>query len=355
MKILLVLERRSDRGSIHAAFNYQRAAEAAGHQIVLYGRDDPAFPELAFSTEIGAFDYVVFLVESWRYWMSGLRMPRFLREIPRERRAILDADGMYNQIVSAGDYDRTFKYEHDRVAWINHYKVVADKIMQPTLAPLEPGVVALPFYGYDPGSRIDPGLIPAKSFDILCVGHNWWRWRQISTELLPAIEKIRSQIGEIAFIGSWWDAVPAGAAELDLREAFGTDPDWLRRLRIQVKPSVPYTEVIPVMSSSRINIMTQRPLFSHLRLLTSKYFEIFTADTVPLVMLDPEHAASVYGPAGRELALHGDIAKKLIDVLRRPERYRKIVKEVRNHLTAHHSYRVRVKELVEARESEPKG
>ena len=73
MRILLVMDRRLDRGSIQAAANYQRAAKASGHQISLYGRDDAAFPELYFSTEIGAFDYVVFLVESWRHWMSGLR------------------------------------------------------------------------------------------------------------------------------------------------------------------------------------------------------------------------------------------------------------------------------------------
>jgi len=351
MKILLVMDRRLDRGSIQAAASYQRAAKATGHRLALYGRDDPAFPEHEFSTDIAAFDYVVFLVESWRHWMSGLRMPRFLNEVPRERRAIVDADGMYNEIISVDGYDRNLKYEHDRDGWINHYRVITDKIMQPTLAPREPCAIALPFYGYDPDSVIDPQMVPAKSFDILYVGHNWWRWRQISTELLPAIEKVRSQIGEIGFIGSWWDAAPSGAAELDLREAFGNDPEWLRRLRIQVRPGVPYTEVIPVMSSSRINIMTQRPLFAHLKLLTSKYFEIFTADTIPLVMLEPEHAVSVYGPAGRELALHGEIADKLIDVLTRPDRYREIVEEVRRHLTAHHSYRIRMQELAEALES----
>ena len=60
---------------------------------------------------------------------------------------------------------------------------------------------------------------------------------------------------------------------------------------------------IQVMSTGRINIMTQRPLFRELKILTSKYFEIFSADTIPLVMIDPDHAEMVYGPAGRELAL----------------------------------------------------
>ena len=57
-----------------------------------------------------------------------------------------------------------------------------------------------------------------------------------------------------------------------------------------MQPPVPFTEVIEKMSNGRVNIMTQRPLFRQLRVLTSKYFEIFAADTIPLVMLDPDHA-----------------------------------------------------------------
>jgi hypothetical protein len=152
-------------------------------------------------------------------------------------------------------------------------------------------------------------------------------------------------VDEICFVGSWWDAAPPWASELNLEEAFCVDNYQLQRLCIQVHPPVPYTEVIRVMSAGRVNIMTQRPLLRYFKLLTSKYFEIFAADTIPLVMLDPDHAESVYGPAGRELALHGDIAEKLLDALNRPRRYREIVEEVRRHLAAHHSYRKRVQEL----------
>src|SRR5262245_27177039 len=106
MKILLAMDRRVDRGSIQAAANYGRAGDDLGHVIALYGHANPAFPDLRFSTDLRAFDYVVFLVESWRHWMSGLRMPRLLGEVPRQRRAILDADGMYNPIICVDDYDR---------------------------------------------------------------------------------------------------------------------------------------------------------------------------------------------------------------------------------------------------------
>jgi hypothetical protein len=103
------------------------------------------------------------------------------------------------------------------------------------------------------------------------------------------------------------------------------------------------------MSQGRVNVMTQRPLFRHLRLLTSKYFEIFTADTIPLVLLAPDHAEAVYGPRGRDLALHGDsIADTIAGAITRPAHYRELVAEVREHLREHHSYDVRVRQLTDA-------
>ena len=111
---------------------------------------------------------------------------------------------------------------------------------------------------------------------------------------------------------------------------------------------MPYTQVISTMSEGCVNIMTQRPLLRRFRFLTSKYFEIFCADTIPLVMLDPDHAESVYGPAGRWLALRDEIADKLLDTIHQREKYQEIVEKVRRHLAARHSYQKRVEELVAA-------
>ena len=90
----------------------------------------------------------------------------------------------------------------------------------------------------------------------------------------------------------------------------------------------------------------------HLRHLTLKYFEIFCADTIPLLMLDHDHAEAVYGPAGRELVLSGNVAEKLLDALQRPDHYRDVVEDVRRHLIAHYSYDRRVEELVAALQTE---
>src|SRR5262245_22923552 len=117
MKILFVMDKRVDRGSIQAAANYVRAADQLGHTIALYGRGEPGFPWVRFSTDVSAFDYVMFIVESSQKWMSGLRMPRILSAVSPERRVIIDTDGMYNQIISVDGYDRNYANERDRSRW----------------------------------------------------------------------------------------------------------------------------------------------------------------------------------------------------------------------------------------------
>jgi hypothetical protein len=348
VKILFMMDRRANRGSIQAVAAYVRAGAEAGHTVALYGQPDRDYPGVLFSTALGSFDYLVFICEFGVQWMSGLRMLRVLAEVPRERRAILDADGMYNPVISVDGYDRNHANEAERAWWTGHCDGVTDRILQPTETPLSPPALALPFFGYDPALVVDSGAPVPKRFDLLHVAHNWWRWREISTCLLPAIERVRPHLKEIGFIGLWWDMTPAGARDQHLEVAFGCDTGWFNRLGISVRSAVPYTDVVAAMSEGRVNIMTQRPLFRRLRLFTSKYFEVFYADTIPLVMIEPDHAASVYGPAGRELAPDGDVAAKILDALNRPQHYREIVGEVRRHLAAHHSYRNRLHQLITA-------
>jgi hypothetical protein len=350
MNILFVTDRRLDAGSIQAVAGYVRAGDELGHTIAVYGPSDPRFPGVRASTNAHAFDYVVFLFESKLRWLSGLQLANLLASVPRRRRAILDADGMCNRLTCVENYDYNHAGERDRAEWLAYYERLADKVMQPTFAPREPGVIALPFYGYDPAAQVRDSSV-RKQFDLIHVGHNWWRWREVNGVLLPAIERIRAGMDGVCFVGLWWDAPPPWAGAIGLREAFRTDPERLRALRVQVRPPVPFSQVIATMSAGRVNIMTQRPLFRRFRFLTSKFFEIFCADTIPLVLIDPDHAESVYGPAGRELALHGDIADKLLDALTRPRTYYEIVQEVCAHLAARHSYRRRVEELVAALES----
>jgi hypothetical protein len=349
VNILFVMKHRGNAGNTHAVANYMRVAPRFGHSVALHGIPPPWLPELHFSTDVNAFDRVVHLFESELYRIKPLQEVALLGTIPRRHRLVLDMDGMYNPVVVVDGYDFNHGSEAERTRWVEHYDALADRVMKPTLAPPDhPRVGALTFYGYDPALQMDPTQAPPKQYDILHVGHNWWRWRQISRELLPALEQIRDEVGEIGFIGLWWDKPPAEGRDAGPEAAFESDPAAFRRLRIRAENAVMYTDVIRTMSTARVNIFTQRPVLHHLRHITLKYFEIFYADTIPLLMLDPGLAEAVYGPASRQLVLRERVAEKLIDALRRPDHYRGVVEDVRRHLAHHYSYDRRVEELVAA-------
>jgi hypothetical protein len=350
VKTLIVMEPRPDAGSIQAVGNYVQSAEQTCHEIAVYGQADARFPRLRFSADVAAFDQVLFIYESNLYWMSevGLPLEKILSEMPRARRAILDADGMYNSLISVSNYDRNHPNARSRLEWIAYFDWLAAQLFQPTFAPTEPGAQPLLFYGYEPAAQVPLDMSRPKRYDIMYVGHNWWRWLEMSRELLPAIERIRGNVGAISLVGLWWEESPNINAAVDGRDPFWVDREQFRRLGIQVRAAVHHTKVIATMGESRVNIMMQRPLLRHLKHLTSKYFEIFCANTIPLVMLDPDHAELVYGRAGRELALHDNMAEKLLDALTQPRRYGEIVEEVRHHLRSHHSYEIRLHELTTA-------
>jgi hypothetical protein len=302
-----------------------------------------------FSTDLQAFDRVIYLFESKLQHLRRLNELAILGTFPREHRYILDADARFNPLIVVDDYDRSHKDEAERTLWMEHYEALADRIVKPTIAAAgDPRVISLPFFGFSPDEVIDPAKVPTKKYDILHVGHNWYRWKEVSGELLPAFEQIRDQVGEIGFLGLWWDGVPEWAHAMGLEPAYRVDTEKFRRLRIRVEPPVSYTDVIRTMSTGRINIFTQRPFLAHVKHLTLRYFEEFCADTIPLLMLQDDLAEAVYGPAGRELTLPGRVAEKILDALRRPHYYREVVQDARRYMETHHSFRHRVEELVTA-------
>jgi hypothetical protein len=290
----------------------------------------------------------VFILESKLGWLSGLRVARLLSNVPHDRRVVLDADGLYNEVVTVDGYDRNHACQAESHRWKEACERLGSRIFQPTMQPLSPRVKPLLFYGFPPDLE---GPVRNKPVDIAHVCHNWWRWKQLEETFFPALAKVRGRIGEIRFVGLWWDGVPPWASALGLSEAFRVDPPLLQRLGIEVRPPVPFTEVVRTMSAAKVNVMTQRPLFQKLGIVTSKYFELFAADTIPLVLTDLVLAESIYGPSGAGLILDGKIEERLVGALSSPEPYRQRVQAVRDHLRAHHSYQNRVRQLVAALEA----
>lgn len=352
MKILFVMKHRGNAGSTHAVANYIRLAPKFGHEIAIFGSPIWYIPELQFSTDILDFDHVIYLFETELYQLQPLHQAIMLAHFPRERRLIVDTDGMYHHLIQLDGYDFNHNSEQNRRDWIGYMDSLGDTVVHTLSGQSQFAKArALPFFGYDPALEVNRASVPGKTWDLLHLGHNWWRWREVEAELLPAIHEIRDRIGRVAFIGLWWDRPPEEGPAAGPSEAFLGDPYALKRLRIETPASVDYNDVIATMSTARINILTQRPLLRHLKHLTLKYFEVFAADTIPLLMLDDDHAVEVYGRAARELTLPGRAAQKILDVLDNEERYRQIVADIRAHITKAHAYEARAEELFNLLES----
>jgi hypothetical protein len=212
MNILFVMEHRVNAGNTHAVATYGRVAEELGHTLAFYGPRQADMPGARFSVDPRGFDRVIYLIESKLYRVGRLMEVAMLATVPRAHRYVLDADARYNPVIVVDGYDRNYLSENERAEYLRFYDALAERIIKPTLAPADdPRVMTLPFFGFDPTLVVAPESAPPKQYDILHVGHNWWRWKAVKEELLPAFEQIRAQVGEIGFAGLWWDRLPEWA------------------------------------------------------------------------------------------------------------------------------------------------
>ena len=114
MNILFVMKHRGNAGNTHAVANYMRFGARHGHNVALFGPPVPWLPDLNFSTDIEAFDRVVYLFESEIYRVSRLQEVAMLTRFPRRHRLIFDMDGMYNPVIRLDGYDHNHGSEAER-------------------------------------------------------------------------------------------------------------------------------------------------------------------------------------------------------------------------------------------------
>src|SRR3989442_1674712 len=285
MRLMFIYWPFEDQGSGLVIQGYSAAAEALGHQVVVYGRENPKIP-LNYSLDIESADAVIFIFEwatdLWR--ADHLDLARLVGKVPRERRVILDGDGNYNDVISVlGDYNHRDAAASRR--WIDVCDSLSDKICQPTLHPLRENVRTFLFYAYNPAWEV-PLDFSDKDYDMIYLGNSKFRWRPMQ-RVLQALEPIREQVGRIALVGHGWDSLPPWAAYMRMEDAYYTDVTYLRKLEI-------------------------------------------------------------YGECALELVLMGDHAQeKILDVVRWHEHYADIVMGIRQQLAEKHSHVARLRELIE--------
>jgi hypothetical protein len=177
------------------------------------------------------------------------------------------------------------------------------------------------------------------------VGSNWFRWGPMQ-RVLRSLQPIRDRVGRIRLVGHDWLGAPWWIEPSLRGEAYGTDPVLLESLGVEVCPPVPIDRVVPTMSRALWNPVLARPTFNHLRLVHPRLFETPAAGTIPLFDLDEAHVKELYGESALELVLGEAPTDRIVDVLERPQHYAATVARVRRHLAQHHSYDVRLQELM---------
>jgi hypothetical protein len=345
MRLIFVHWVYEDRGSAQDLHNYAEIAKTLGHEIVIYG---PRQVRSAFnySLEINPADAVIFIFE----WTTDLQrgdqldLLRLVGQIPRRRRVVIDCDGKYNDALNVvGDYNHPDTHMSQR--WVEICDSLADKIYQPTFHPSRPNVRSFLFHAYNPVWEI-PLDFKDKQYGMYYVGNNWFRWQPMRP-ILAMLEGVRADVGRVGFVGYGWDTPAPWANSTIIEAAYYTDPDYLRQLEIEVQPPIHFHEVIAAMSKGVFTPVIYRPLFDHLQLVTCRTFETVAANTIPLFTQDAAFVREVYGAHAEALVLGPHGTEKILDVLRRSDYYADIVREMRCHLAAHHSYAARIKELIE--------
>jgi hypothetical protein len=338
-----------DQGSGLVIQGYTQAAHALGHEVCVYGRDNPKIP-LNYSLDVDSADAVIFIFE----WTTQLRyedqldMLRLIGKVPRRRRVILDGDGNYNDVLAIdGDYNHRDNESSRR--WTEICDSVTDKICQPTLHPLRPNVRPFLFYAYNPAWEV-PLSPNGHDYGMIYVGHCKFRWTPMS-RVLRAIERVRPQIGRIGIVGDGWGKLPSWASAMKIEDSYYSDGAYIEKLGVEVMPPVPFREVIGTMSCAAFNPVLLRPTFNHMRIVNPRMFETPAANTIPLFAIDEAHAKEIYGDNAAALVLGDNGPETVLNMVRRPEQFRDLQLQIREHLAEKHSHTARLKQLIEIVES----
>ena len=135
---------------------------------------------------------------------------------------------------------------------------------------------------------------------------------------------------------------------MEIEDWYVSDPEYLRRLNVEVLPPVPFGDVVGWMSKALFNPVLMRPIFRQLQFVTPRLFETPAANMIPLFGFDLDHVKEIYGGSAADLVLSpDDLDAQILDVIERPDHYAEIVTGLRDELSVRHSHVARLRELVD--------
>jgi hypothetical protein len=356
LRFLIVSQLDPYARAVRTITKYVEKAAALGHEVAVYGEKVSEGPQVPYSLDVDRFDFALFVIYQAADFPNLPYLARLLDGMPKERRVIVDCLGRYNETIRVDhDFNHLEKLDgHQGWEWVEGFQAVSDVVLQPTLNPQRDDVHSFLFHAFDLEAVARPyasaadaarawSAEGAKPFGLVYVGNNWQRWDQIAA-LLQALAPVRNQLGPTCLTGWDWERRPDWAIELGLA-GVDVDPDLLARLGVETRSAVPYNEVVDLAGQGSFCPIIHRPLFRHLGLVTTRTFETFCSDALPLLLLPTEQVEALYGSAALALVPGDDPAGFVEDALRRPEPYWDAVLGTRAHLAKHHSYERRFDNL----------
>ncbi len=356
MKILLVTSVDAWTRSVSTIHKWIAAGRALGHDIAIYGEPDADLPDLRYTTELAGVDLALFVVQVPSDFPDMPFLARVLDGIPKEKRAVLDLWGRYNETIRIDhDFNHLEKLDgHQGWEWQDAIAAVSGTILQPTYTPKRSNVKPFLFHGFDAASvsknyanaEIAAAAWRGKRYGAVYVGSNWHRWDQ-TRAFLQDFAEVAAQAGPACLAGWDWDARPDWAEQKAIK-GVDTDPALLQALNVEIRQGVRFDEVVDLLGQAKFAPVIHRPLFRELGFVTNRTFETFYADTIPILMLPETFVEQLYGAAAKRLVPSKGVANLVADALAQPELYWEAVLKTRAHLAGAHSYAARIDELRKA-------
>jgi len=343
IKIAFVGNYQYNCGSSNTLLGYVRAGESFNYDIRVsdFGYIDKTIrSSIPVADKSWQPDLLVIVCESYPF-LSKEQIDQICSFIPRSKRIVIDPDGKYSHPLSfTGDTNHPTSDSYDY--WTSLYDSLSDVILQPFIGEAKTKKVQ-PFLYFGMDSKVSDFTEQSKDFDLLYVGNNWYRWHDIKW-LIETITPIRTLLKKVGLIGQYW----SGEVMEEFKEATYPDPNFLKRNQIEIHDSAPYGQVEMAMSRGLLNPIFIRPILNKLGFVTSRMFETLLADTIPLIPNYFSYASNLYGNGIKQLTL--SLEHPTDDIMRILENYeenKKLVRNIRETLKAKHTYKVRLKQLLQ--------
>ncbi|GIH68786.1 glycosyltransferase family protein [Sphaerimonospora thailandensis] len=325
-------------GSSHTIAEYVRTAAEVGCEVAvsrelsrLDGHVDAVLPlvdDLAWGSHL-------VLVFEGRQFLDAQRLDLVERRIPRRCRLIVDPDGRWGPYLACGTDDEGGPERH--AAWQDLYRRLSATVLQPRLGQLPDGAWFFSYFGM-------PQPVAARRparWDLQYVGANWWRWRQFA----DLVEAARTALGSgrVRVCGRWWD----GAPHPEHLAATGNEPGWLAARGVDVRPPVPFGQVVTTMAESVLTPVLARPLLARKRLLTPRMLETLAAvGTAPVLPASLAYTRHLYGDAIVPFLLGDAAADALARLHREAEARQSALDALRAGLYHRFNYRTVLSQLL---------